>query len=265
MAKGDPSKALKPTDNKGLAVIDYGDDAGAGFENQTREDITIPFISVLQGLSPQLETVDGAKPGLLFNTVTGELFPEVCFVPAVTNHVFVEWKKRNAGGGFVAVHSLDSPVVTDARANQKFGEYEINGNDLIETYYVYGVLVDGEEPVCPVALAFTSTKIKAYKKWNTSVNLFMVRSPAGNKVRPPLFAHLVKLGALKEKNAEGEYYVFSLTPANGSLADSLLPVGDPRLEAAKNCRDMIAQGLARADYNTQSEPGKVDAGGKPTF
>ena len=33
---------------RNTAIVDYGDDAGAGFENQTQDDFGIPFIDILQ-------------------------------------------------------------------------------------------------------------------------------------------------------------------------------------------------------------------------
>ena len=45
-------------------VLDFAADAGMGMEGVDKDSFAIPFIALLQGLSPQLETVDGAKPGL---------------------------------------------------------------------------------------------------------------------------------------------------------------------------------------------------------
>ncbi len=104
-------------------------------------------------------------------------------------------------------------------------------------------------------IAFTSTKIKAYKKFNTKIGMFQIRTPDGRKIRPPLFAHRVKLTAIKQKNNKGEFFNFDLNPANGDLASSLLPPGDPRLEAAKSCKELVAGGLARAAYESQEAAG----------
>ena len=37
-----------------LATYDYGEDAGLGFAGQTNEDGKTPYLSILQGLSPQI-------------------------------------------------------------------------------------------------------------------------------------------------------------------------------------------------------------------
>lgn len=252
------------------AVIDYGSDAGAGFENQTKADISIPFIAVLQPMSPQITNMNDAKPGMLFNTVTEELFKAdsgLLVVPATTKHVYVEWVPREKGGGFVAVHEVTSDVVKQALASSKeFGKYTLpNGNQLSETFYVYGVLIDeNDETLGMATIAFTSTKIAAYKRWNTKVNMFTVKTPDGRKVRPPLFAHKVRVTSVKEKNAKGEFFNFNLAPANGGVAESLLPPGHPTLEAAKELRQMVDSGAAKAAYETQGGEAPAD-GANPNW
>jgi hypothetical protein len=198
-------------------TYDYGADAGVGFENQTNEDVQIPFLGVLQDLSPLVkDRSTGALPGELFNTVTGERFSAkdgVIFQPVDTKHVYVEWKPRNQGGGFVAIHELDSKVVTDARNNQKFGEYKTPaGNELNETFYVTGLLhrsADVAEQANnapePMVIAFASTKIKAYKGIMTRIRTFM-------NGKAPLFAHRLRITTKPEKNNEGEFHNIAIAP-----------------------------------------------------
>ena len=56
----------------------FGDDLQKGFENMTQEDMALPFIRILGQLSPQVtdgdsKFIEGAKPGMIYNTVTSEL------------------------------------------------------------------------------------------------------------------------------------------------------------------------------------------------
>lgn len=261
------SKEVSKKGSTDVAVFDYGEDVGGGFENQTREDIAIPFISVLQGLSPQVAkgTVEGAKPGLLFNTVTEELMESVTFVPAYTEHVYVEWVPRKEGGGFVAIHAIDSDAVKKAKDEcEEFGKLKIDRegggqNDLVETFYVYGSVIDEEqEPVSMAVLAFTSSKIKIYKRWNTKLRMCTIKV-GDRKVRPPLFAHATKLTTQAESNSEGDYFNFKLEPAKGSVIDSLLEPGSPALESARAVAEMVKSGEARAAHESVEGEGG-DAG-----
>src|ERR1043165_469587 len=90
--------------------FDYGEHAGAGFETVKSSDLSIPFLQVLQSNSPQVEDQkpEGSQPGLIFNSVTGELSTKVVFQPVYTQDMYVEWVPRNKGGGFVEAHLPDS-------------------------------------------------------------------------------------------------------------------------------------------------------------
>jgi len=59
------------------SVALFGDDLQQGFENMTQEDMALPFVRILGQLSPQVtdgdaKFIDGAKPGMIYNTVTSE-------------------------------------------------------------------------------------------------------------------------------------------------------------------------------------------------
>lgn len=251
---------MVPTASQQLApVADYGADAGAGFEHQGREDISIPFLSLLQANSPEISEIEAAKPGMLFNTVTRELAREVVIVPASTRHQFVEWVPRDKGGGFVSARSASDPEVHAAiAASKSFGDYQLpNGNELVETFYIYAVLLDNDgQPNGFATIGFTSTKIKVYKNWNTTIRMFQVKTPDGRKISPPLFAHTVKVSSKPDKNAKGVFSNFSLVPAKGTIAESLLPPDHPAFLAAKELRTMVDQGLAKAAYESQAEGAK---------
>lgn len=235
-----------------LETFDFGEDAGEGFENQTSDDYAIPFISVLQGLSPQCEDEElGARPGMLYNTVTEELYKGsegFEFIPVATQHVFVEWVSRDQGGGFVAVHQLEDSVVKYAKeTSQEFGKYFTpDGNTLVETFYVYGIMLDDNGNEMIVVIPFTSTKISVYKKWNTRVSAFKL----GGK-RPPLFAHRVRVTTIKEERPKGVSYNIVLKAANGDIKSSLInPKSDLFLEA-KAARELILGGTANIAHGSQ--------------
>jgi len=62
--------------NTSLAL--FGDDA-KGFDNMTQDDLALPFVRILGQLSPQVTAgdakyIEDAKPGMIYNTVTSELY-----------------------------------------------------------------------------------------------------------------------------------------------------------------------------------------------
>lgn len=243
-----------------LAVFDYGDDAGSGFQNQTNADIQIPILAIIQAQSPQIqkskpEFLEAAQVGMLYNPVTNEVIDGdtgLLFVPAVTDHRYMEWIPRDSGGGLVASHDLDSDVVAAARATgAKPNDFKVGENDLTETYYIYGVLVDEVGPTMPVILAMTKSKIKVYRKWNSTVRLHQI-NVNGRRMNPPLFANLVRIKTFEDQNANGDVFQnFVLAPAKGNLYDSLLKPDDLRFLEAKKIGELFAAGGTKVDHATE--------------
>lgn len=219
-------------------VLDYGDMAGSGLEDVSTDDMVIPFVNVLQGLSPEIEEMEGAKPGMLFNKGTQELIKGedgFLFLPVQHTQLFVEWKPREQGGGLIGRHQKDSEVIDAAKRacaergeDPRFtllwtGEPE-KSNQLRQTYYLYGYVLEdtdeGYQVVGQALISFTGTKIKVYKNWMTSI--MMLKKPV-----PPLYAHPIRVSTFKDSNPKGEFYNFKLRPAKGSLKESRLNPGVP--------------------------------------
>ena len=59
-----------------LATINYAEDANFGLEKMTAQDLAIPFLVLIQKTSPQIEVLEGCKPGMIYNTVTNKLSKE---------------------------------------------------------------------------------------------------------------------------------------------------------------------------------------------
>ena len=279
MAKTESTTTDVAVKEQNTAMAEYGayaDYAGAGFENQTSDDYSIPFLQILQALSPQLQENDSLRQGMILNTVTGEVWDGkkgIAFVPATTQHVYVEWKPRDAGGGFVGIHEVNSDLVNHAKAaSSEYGKYSTpDGNELIETFYVYGIALDDDGNASEAVLAFSSTKIKKYKGWMTKAKTIQIPLPDGRRIPAPLFAHRYRLKTVSEKNNKGQFFNWDAITFDGENAQQarLLP-DDPLFQSAVNIKSMIEQGKARAAYESQA-PGSADeeaqgaGGGKPVF
>jgi hypothetical protein len=228
----------------------YGEDAGIGFEDTGGKDISIPFLSILQNNSKPVENGDdGAKPGALYNSVTKEITESLTIIPVHKESVYVEWVSRENGGGFVGLR--DYADVKQDIANSKSAGYgkikTANGNELIETYYVYALVLndEGTETRGFCVIPFTSSKIKPYRNWITS--LYTIKG------KPPLFAHRAVIKTVKQKNAKGSFYNYEIHPLRSSWVTSLI---DPKKEAgllqeAKDFREVVGSGLAKVDYAAQ--------------
>jgi len=244
------------TEKNEIAVFDYSSVEETGFENQTQEDRSTPYLGVLQQNSPQCRDpedggIEGAKAGMFYNSATNELYEGrndgVVVVPAYTEHVFVEYRPRESGGGFVGTHAADSEVVRQARSQAvAFNRLSVNGNDLTEQFNVYAVLTEGEDVLGGIVIPFTSTKIKAYKKWNTRVSTLLLPSRSGRSV-PPLFSHLVRVRSVSEENQHGKFFGVSLAPAvDGDIKASLIGPHDDRFIFAQALMQSVSSGQLKA-------------------
>lgn len=262
-----------------MATYDYGDDAvsvgevAKGFENQTNQDVSIPFLGILQPISPEVaeQKIPGALAGQWFNKASGQLFgnPQgILFVPSTTRHEFTEFVPRTLGGGYVGRHAIDSEIVAKAKAEnaaakRSFGEYYVNaegregdkGNELTETFYVFGVLCDESGPLTMAMIPFKSTMIRCYKNWMSQIRQHTVNTPQGKKT-PPLFAHFSRFTTEGKKNADGFFYVPIYSPAvAGSVSRSCLAPDDIRFKMAKACKEMVDSGAAKVNYDQQKNTG----------
>jgi hypothetical protein len=275
-----------PPPTQAMEVFDYGEDAGLGFENQTMADRKLPIIELLQSNSPEVAESKGKVwAGQFRNTVTGEIYEEVFFVPAITDNCWTEWIPRDDGGGFRGRHAINSKIVREAIARNdgraigklpvpqqpdpKTGKPQPT-HELVEGFEIYGIVYDAKtgEIAGFAMIPFTSTKIKVYRAWNSAIGNF-APTLGGKKLAPgqvPIFAHRVKLTSESETKATNTYMIPVLSPAEGGddLKNSMLPKTDARYVAAKKLHGDVLAGLAKAAYETtKQEPGIDPESGVP--
>lgn len=247
----------------GLQVIDYGEDADAGYENIGKEDISVPFLLILHPQSPtMLDGKEGHKLGLLMNNVTQEVYDTLDFVPAATTHVFNEWKPNQ--GGYVGTHAQESELVKAAVASQAFGEYKTpEGNDLIETCYVHGIAIDRKTGVeMAMTIPFKSTGIKVYKNWITNARTQLYQMADGHKAVMPLMSHVFKLTTMKKTNGQNVYFILVVTWAFENAKKSTLLANDPLFQAAVGVNKVVRSGKVKTDYAaTGGSDGNAEAKG----
>lgn len=264
MTKTANEVAKVSTAGKAVATpSEYGELSGIGFEGTTAKDLSIPFIGILQSNSPQIDgdsPVEGAKPGMLFNTVTQELLDGAKGIPMLPVHydrAFVEWKPRDAGGGLVASHDPDSELVKAEIAKQGDRRGKIilgNKHELIETEYLYNLTLDEDlETVTGFAvLSLTSTKLTPFRKFKSA--LYMLKG------RPPLLANRFVLRSDKQKNEKGTFYNAKFSPAKETYIASLIKPGTPLLQEAIDFRQLVITGIAKAAFETQNAAGDTGSG-----
>lgn len=239
---------------------DYGSDAHDGYGDMGLQDLSIPFLNLLQSNSPEVEepTIPGVAAGLIMNSVTRELVKmPVVFMPLYREEIWVEWKPRNQGGGLLGRYLPQDSLVQDiikrnggsrippqGDDKKRIPFKTPNGGELVETYYVYGFLLDetGQSIDSYAVISFSSTKIKVQKDWMSS--MYMVKG------KPPLYANRAKISTARERREGGTFFNFVISPFADTWTESLIPPnqdwGRVLLSEAKTFIEMIQSGKARA-------------------
>lgn len=206
---------------------------GQGLDDLDRADKSVPFLKVLEKNSPEIETVAGARPGMIIDTATLEVYDSIRFVPACREHAFVEWVPIDNGGGLVASYAPTSDIGKWA-ASQR-GKIKLrSGNDLVETFYLFGLLLgeEGEDPK-PAVISFTSTRIKSYKTIvNRSDSIMLPRANGQGKFKAPWFCHVWRIGTEKKQDGNQSWYVYTAAfdSPDGSAAGARLPADHPAVQ-----------------------------------
>ena len=187
--------------------------SGFGSLNLAR-DTAIPYISILQSGSPQLnpskaEYIETAKAGQLYNTVTQEAASELKVIPVFYHLRYVEWKPREQGGGFIASHSADSGILGQATRDPMTNKYVLdNGNHIVQTAYHY-VLVVSNDGHQNAVISMSSSQLKKSRRWNSLMLSQKIKGPSG-MFTPPTYAFTYKLSTVSESNDRGSWFGFQV-------------------------------------------------------
>lgn len=186
----------------------FSDDAGAGFDTLTTEDYGLPFLKVLQKMSPAVTRgesayVEGAEAGMFLDTVSGEVAAEVEFIPCAYAYRLVEWRPKSAGGGIANTYTRDTAPIVNDHKDEKGQNVLDNGNVLVDTAYYYGLML-GDVPK-QVVLALKGTQLKHARKWNGRMAGLKVQG-ANGLVTPPMYSSVYRLSTTLEKNDKGSWY-----------------------------------------------------------
>jgi hypothetical protein len=185
---------------------------GRGSENVSSQDIQIPRIDIIQDLSPQHkenkpEYIPGAKVGMLFNTLTKDLYPNgVDVVPVWYDKQFLVWKSQKKGGGLNGVFGKDQKAEAENRAATLGEDYEC-----VETPTQICILIDEDgEPICEVSIPLSKSKMKVNRTWNS-----LIRLQGGDR-----FSRKYRLASIEDANNEGQEFLNYSVQLNGFPSES---------------------------------------------
>lgn len=189
----------------GIDMEDLLKDSGAGVSGMGMDDVAVPYLYILQQMSPQVDPdndayVEGAKPGMFYNNVNEEIYEGrengIIVIPCAYERKYVEWVDRDSGGGYVADHDIDSGILSECTPNEKGIPVLKNGHLIIETAYHYVYMKNPltgvwEEIIIPMK----STMLKKSRRWNKTLMATLI---PGTTNQAPRWLYPYRLRTVKE-------------------------------------------------------------------
>jgi len=224
-------------------------DALQGFQNMDQQDLALPFLRILGQLSPQVNKRDAkyianAEPGMIYNTVTHELYDGekgINVIPCYYKREYVEWQDRGEGAGApVAIHSSSSSIIQET-TRDSMGKDRLKNGNYLENTASYYVTVSKEKSAETALITMKSTQLKVSRNWNSMMNGLKLQGKNG-LFTPPIFSHIYTLKTVQQSKDKGTWV--------GWTVNKVGPVQDKNLyEQAKGFAESVKSGDVQAKHS----------------
>jgi len=228
----------------------FEDDAAKGLGAIGQEDLALPFLKILGQLSPEVNKrdgkyVEGAEPGMIFNSVSGELYDGVKgidVIPCFYKLEYIEWKDRGEGlVAPVAIYDSSSDIMSKTKPDANYKDRLPNGN-YIEKTASHFVIVSGDSPSTAL-ISMKSTQLKISRKWNSMMSGIKMKG-ANGMFTPASFSHIYKLKTTQMSNDKGTWFGWEVSKVG--------PVTEKGLyDQAKGFSDSISKGSVKAKHGEE--------------
>ena len=234
----------------GLPSNMFEEDAAKGLGKIGQEDLALPFLKILGQLSPEVNKrdgkyVEGAEPGMIFNSVSGELYDGVKgidVIPAFYKLEYIEWKDRGDGPGApVAIYDSSSDIMSKTKPDANYKDRLPSGN-YIEKTASHFVIITGDSPSTAL-ISMKSTQLKISRKWNSMMSGIKLKGKNG-LYTPASFSHIYKLKTTQMSNDKGTWFGWEVSKV-GPIADASI------YQQAKSFSDSISKGAVKAKHGEE--------------
>ena len=223
-------------------------DAGQGL-NMTQEDLALPFLKVLGQLSPECNKrdakhVEGAEPGMIINTVTGEVYDGVKGIDVVPVHYkrqHIEWQDRGESQG-APVKIYDAGDDLPSTTRDKFNKDRLANGNYLENPASHFVVILGDSPTTAL-LSMKATQLKVSRKWNSMMMGLKMQGKNG-MFTPPTYSHIYKLKTVQQSNDKGTWFGWDVSRVG--------PISDPGIyKIAKDFGANVSKGDVKVKHGEQ--------------
>lgn len=240
--------------------------AGAGMQNVRAEDMAVPFLAVIQSNSPQRKKQDGqyingADEGMVFNTVTQELFdvtPNNQVLEVILcgfKKKLLHWRDRDQGGGMLGQYEIDDPIQKEGE--RKGGRIIMpDGTYLVETAEHFCLVRYADGSAKRTIVAMSSTQLKKSRRWMTMIGEKQLKHPTtGRFFTPPSFAYTYLLTTQAESNDSGDWHGWRIAEGRA------LNLSDPDDRALFQLAQDFAKSIDKGEVKTAEARGDDEPAG----
>ena len=252
------SALAEKTQGTALAIATaFEEDASSSFAGMNQDDFALPFLRLLTNTSPEVGEIDGALPGMIYNSVTGQLYDGkkgIQVIPCAYVRQYIEWAPRGSGSG-APIHIYPSTSDILSRTHREPGEnkdYLDNGNYIENTANHYVMVINDSGIPEPALIVMKSTQLKKSRKWNSMMMSTKLMGKNG-PYTPPMYSHLYRLTTQAESNDKGKWYGWEI--------EKIGPIQDMnQYQAAKSFATQVSAGEVKVKHEGE---GSVDNGPAP--
>ncbi len=226
--------------------------ANLGMEEVTADDLQMPFLRVIQAMSPELNKqesayIDGASQGDIFNTVTRQFWKGdegVLVIPIYYQFKYLEFVPRSAGGGFVGELSPTDIQIKEAHRDENNIELLKSGNELVKTAQHYVKIAHEKGKNFELESAVVDLKKTGLKKSRTWNSIMSMQKIEGKTMAS--FANLYRITTVSEGNDKGTWY--TINPQHETVI--------PSVELLNECKEFhqsISEGQVKLAIPSQEQ------------
>lgn len=241
----------------------FAEDQGDGSQNVGAEDYAIPFITILQKNSPQVDRastkfIRGADQSNFFNTVTGKFYNSeepTFFIPCAFQKKYMRWHSRDEGGGLVGEVSPNDPLIVNAKTNARNQITVPGSNDvIIDTHYHYGIFIPPSGVPEWSVISMYSSQLKKSRGWNTLISsIEMTNAATGKAFNPPRYSHLYRLETVPESADTYNWFGWKITVAGQVKDPNLYQKARDFSKAVRENAVRISAPPSHDDVNTNDD------------
>ena len=201
-------------------------DAKLGFENIDQESLALPILKLLQNGSGEAQKrnpnyVEGAEPGMFFNTVTRKLYDGDKGIQVIPCHYrleYQEWADYGTGSGrpeniYPASSDILSKTTKDAMGKDRLP----NGNYIQKTSQHFVIITDGKSAETAL-ISMYSSQAKVSRKWN-SMMMSITKNGKDGPYTPPPFSHYYKISSVENTGKGNQWYGYNIVKI-GEVSDA---------------------------------------------